>query len=88
MGGRWLARFADNFSFIHGLFLKSSAAIHEFGFMEGGVLPRLRRGRKRTGVRVKGENRLRLCDNAPAAREFGFMEGGCFTAPVARAKTH
>ena len=29
MGGRWLARFADNFSFIHGLFLKSSAAIHD-----------------------------------------------------------
>lgn len=28
MGGRWLARFADNFSFIHGLFLKCGAAIH------------------------------------------------------------
>jgi len=29
MGGRWLARFADNFSFIHGLFLKCGAAIQK-----------------------------------------------------------
>jgi len=28
MGGRLPARFADNFSFIHGLFLKCGAAIH------------------------------------------------------------
>ena len=30
MGGRWLAKFADNFSFTHGLFLKYGAAIHDF----------------------------------------------------------
>lgn len=29
MGGRLSARFADNFSFIHGLFLKCGAAIQE-----------------------------------------------------------